>query len=295
MHMGTHRFTIIGALLLGLFSTAACSSKDEAAAREYPLQGQILAVTPDAKEANIRHDEIKGFMPAMTMPYKAREPEFEGLAPGDLISATLVVLSNDAYLKGVKKTGTAPLAAPPEEKPAASSGFELLKEGAPIPSTSFVDQDGRKKELPRDFLGKTVALTFSYTRCPMPTFCPLMDRNFATMQEKLKGNGGVNAHLVTVSIDPQYDTPAVLKKHAARLEADPRLWTFLTGDRDEIDKFASRFGLSLVRSVTDQTDITHTLRTVLIDRQGNLVKTLTGNEWKPDSVVADLQALAAAD
>jgi protein SCO1/2 len=292
--MRTHRF-IIGAVVLGLLTTAACGSKEEGAAREYSLHGQILAVTPDAKEANIKHDEIKGFMPAMTMPYKAREPEFKGLAPGDLISATLVVLSNDAYLKGVKKTGEAPLEKAPEEKPAASSGFELLKQGAAIPSTSFVDQNGQKKELPRDFLGKTVALTFSYTRCPMPTFCPLMDRNFATMQEELKGNAGLNAHLVTVSIDPTFDTPAVLKKHAERLKADPQLWTFLTGDRDEIDKFASRFGLSLVRSVTDQSDITHTLRTVIIDRQGNLVKTLTGNEWKPGDVVADMQALVAAD
>jgi protein SCO1/2 len=294
MIMWTHRF-IIGAVLLGLFGSAACGSTEEAARREYPLQGQILAVTPDAKEANIKHDEIKGFMPAMTMPYKAREPEFKGLAPGDLISATLVVLSNDAYLKGVKKTGEAPLEKPPEEKPAASSGFELLKQGAPIPSTWFVDQDGRKKELPRDFLGKAVALTFSYTRCPMPAFCPLMDRNFATMQENLKGDGGANVHLVTVSIDPRFDTPVVLKKHAERLKADPGLWTFLTGDRDEIDRFASRFGLSLVRSVTDQSDITHTLRTVIIDREGKLVKTLTGNEWKPGDVVADMKALAAAD
>jgi protein SCO1 len=285
----------IGAVLLCLLTTVACGSKEEPAPREYALRGQILAVTPDAKEANIKHDEIKGFMPAMTMPYKTREPEFKDLVPGDLISATLVILSNDAYLKAVKKTGEAPLDKPPEEQPAASSGFELLKPGVPIPSTSFVDQEGRKKELPRDFLGKTVALTFSYTRCPMPTFCPLMDRNFATMQETLRADDGLNAHLLTVSIDPGFDTPAVLKKHAERLKADPRLWTFLTGDRDEIDKFASRFGLSLVRSLTDQTDITHTLRTVVIDRQGNLVKTLTGNDWKPADLVADLQALVAAD
>jgi protein SCO1/2 len=235
-------------------------------------------------------------MPAMTMPYKVRDTkELSGLKAGDLISARLVVLSNDAYLEAVKKLGEAPLDKPPEERPAASSGFELLKDGQPVPDMPFVDQNGRKVELPRSFRGKTIALTFTYTRCPMPTFCPLMDRNFAVMQEKLKADPAFKTQLVTISIDPKSDTPAVLKEHARKLGADPTLWTFLTGDRDDIDKFASRFGLSVTRGLTDQSDITHTLRTVIIGPAGNLVKTYIGNEWNPDKVVADMKALAGAD
>src|SRR5262245_22063284 len=129
--MWTYRILTV-TILVGSTGWTACRTK-EPPAREYMLQGQILAVTADKKEANIKHDDIKGFMPAMTMIYKAREAkEFEGLKTGDLIKATLVVLSNDAYLKSVIKIGEAPIENPPEDKPSsAASGFELLKAGEP--------------------------------------------------------------------------------------------------------------------------------------------------------------------
>jgi protein SCO1/2 len=276
-------------------SAVACGSK-QPDSREYQLQGQVLTLNADHTEANIKHEDIKDFMPAMTMPYKVRDAkQYEGLVPGDLINAKLVVLSNDAYLTDVKKVGNAPLEKMPEDKTVASSGFELLKDGAHIPDEfTFVDQDGKKVNL-QSFHGKAVALTFTYTSCPMPTFCPLMDRNFATMQEKIKADPAFKGHLISVSIDPLTDTPPVLKKHAAKLGADPEVWTFLTGDRDDIDKFAARFGLTTTRAENDQRDITHTLRTVIIDRKGNLVKTFVGNEWKPDQVFADMQVLVGID
>jgi protein SCO1/2 len=283
-------------LAISLAVLPGCTGGDEDA-REYQLQGQILAVTPDHKEANVKHEEIKGFMPAMTMPYKVRDAkEFERLAAGDLITATLVVVSNDAYLKDVKKTGNAPVEKPPEEQPmTASSGFELLKEGQPIPTMTFIDQDGNKIDFRRHFEGKALALTFTYTSCPMPTFCPLMDRNFAAMQERLEADPAFKGHLVTVSIDPLTDKPPVLKKHAAKVGAHPQTWTFLTGDRDEIDKFAMRLGLSAQRAMENQKDITHTLRTAIVDRQGNLVKVFVGNEWTPDQVLADMKFLVGVD
>ena len=292
--MGMHRLLCL-ALAASIAVLPGCTSKDEDA-REYPLQGQILSVTPDHKEANVKHEEIKGFMPAMTMPYKVRDAkEFDGLVPGDLIQATLVVVSNDAYLKGVKKTGNAPVEKPPEEQPTASSGFELLKDGQAIPTSPFVDQNGKKIDFRSHFEGKALALTFTYTSCPMPTFCPLMDRNFVAMQEKLEADPAFKGHLVTVSIDPLNDRPAVLKKHAAKVGANPQTWTFLTGDRDDIDKFAARFGLSTTRAMNDPRDITHNLRTAIIDRQGNLVKVFTGNEWTPDQVLADMKVLVGVD
>jgi protein SCO1/2 len=282
-------------LAMSVWILPGCGSP-ESDSREYALQGQILSVTADRKEANVKHDEIKGFMPAMTMPYKVREArEFEDVAPGDLISATLVVVSNDAYLKDVKKTGSAPLEKAPAVTEVASSGFELLKDGQPVPTSAFIDQDGRKVDFRRAFEGKAVALTFTYTACPMPTFCPLMDRNFVAMQEKLEADPAFKGHLVTVSIDPLNDKPAVLKKHAVKLGANPKTWTFLTGNRDDIDQFAARFGLSAARAMTDQKDITHNLRTAIIDRQGNLVKVFTGNEWTPDQVLADMKVLVGVD
>ena len=142
-------------------------------------------------------------------------------------------------------------------------------------------------------------MTFIYTRCPMPTFCPLMDKNFAKLQEKLKADRELNVRLVTVSIDPETDKPPVLKQHAKELNADPKIWTFFTGDLNTIDTFAGRFGLSITRSLDPNdrniVNITHNLRTVILDRQGNLVKSYTGNEWTPEQVLADVKVLVGVD
>jgi protein SCO1/2 len=287
-------------MFVGLLATicVACGSGGSSDRREYKLQGQILAFSSDRKEANIKHEDIAGFMPAMTMPYHVRDAkEFDSIQAGDLINATLVVVTNDAYLKDVKKVGTAPLETAPGATPAPGSpGANLLKEGEPVPHTAFLDQDGKKRTI-GDFLGQAVVLTFIYTRCPMPSFCPLMDRNFAKLQDKLKADPDLNVHLVTVSFDPETDTPPVLKKHAEELGANPKVWTFFTGELDDVDTFAGRFGVSITRALDEQkqVNITHNLRTAIIDRQGNLVKTYTGNEWTPEQVMTDIKVLVGVD
>jgi protein SCO1/2 len=272
--------------LLSSFGATACThSSDE---RHFTLQGQVLNIAPDHREATIKHEEIKGLMPAMTMPYKVKDATLlNGLAPGDLITARLVVVPNDAYLVAVTKVGTAPLEASPTDAPVTTPTIDLLKPGDSVPNATFVDQDGRKRAFD-SLKGRTVVLTFIYTRCPMPTFCPLMDRNFASIQRKLKAEepeAERRVHLVSISFDPATDTPPVLKKHAKTLEADPKIWTFLTGDRDEIDQFASRFGVTVARAAYDERDITHNLRTAIIDPSGKVVKIYSGNEWTPDDVL----------
>ena len=284
-------------LLLLLLAAGACSRGASGDRREYTLQGQVLSIQPDQKQAVIRHEEIKGFMPAMTMPYYVEDPkEYEGVAPGDLITATLVVEPTKAYLQQVKKVGNAPLAVTDGgSAPPAASGFELIKTGAPVPNQTFVNQDGKSVSL-ADYRGDALIVTFMYTACPMPTMCPMMDRNFAKIQAKLKEqNNLLKAHLLSVSFDPQVDTPPVLKKHADSLSADSRLWSFVTGDRDEIDKWASGFGVSISRAMNDPRDITHNLRTAILDRQGNLVQVYNGNEWTPEQVLADVRVMVGVD
>ena len=278
------------ALLVG-----ACGGASDSL--EYPLKGQVLSLTPDRKEASIKHEDIPGFMSAMTMPYHVQDAkEFEGLVPGDLITATLVVISNDAYLKGVVKVGHASIEIPQADSaPTASSGFELLAIGQPVPEARFINQDGRPVTL-ESLNGSAVVVTFIYTACPIPTFCPLMDRHFAAIQAKLKSQGNdLRVHLLSVSFDPLNDTPAVLKAHARTLGADPALWTFVTGDRDDIDQWASRFGVSVSRAMNDQRDITHNLRTVILNRQGHLVQTYMGNEWTPEQILVDVRAMVGVD
>jgi protein SCO1/2 len=286
------RFHIV--FIVALAAGAASCSKS-ADRRTYTLQGQVLSLETPRKQLTIKHEDIKGLMPAMTMPYDVKDDRLlSGLSPGDLINATLVIGTNEAYLTTIRKVGEAPLEKPPAETtvtPGASSGFELLKPGERVPKGAFVDQDGRKRSF-ESFKGSPVVLTFIYTRCPLATFCPLMDRHFVAIQKSLKDDAAPGSvRLVTVSFDPAYDTPPVLKKHARELNADLTRWTFLTGDRDEIDRFAMRFGVSIARAMDDPRDITHTLRTAIVDADGRLVKIYTGNDWTPEQVLADLKTV----
>jgi len=266
----------------------------------YPIHGQVQSITQDRQEATVKHGEIQGLMPAMTMPYRFKaKSELDALKPGDVIDGTLVIVSNDAFLTGVKKTGEAPIEKPPAETLVTGSTLDkavaLLQPGDTIPDGAFVNQNGRKQTL-KDFRGSTVVLTFIYTRCPLPTFCPMMDRHFATIQEHLKADASLkHVHLVTVSFDPVRDTPAVLRAHAKELGADLRRWTFLTGDVKAIDNFAGRFGVYVVRNPNDERDITHNLRTAIIGPDGTVKKIYTGNEWTPDDILADLKPVANAD
>jgi protein SCO1 len=271
---------------------AACGGT-KSSERTFPVEGQIIAITPDRGEATIKHGEIKGLMPAMTMPYRFKEKaDLDAVKPGDIVDGTLVIVENDAYLTKVKRIGEAPIEqAPPETtvSTAASSGLDLLKPGDPVPDSAFVDQDGKKKTF-RAFRGSRVVLTFIYTKCPIPTFCPMMDRHFVTLQEHFQDDPALkDVHLVTVSFDPAVDTPAVLKQHARELKADFARWTFLTGDRDDIDRFATRFGMSVARAPNDARDITHNLRTAVISAEGKLVKMYTGNQWTPKDILEDLK------
>jgi protein SCO1/2 len=279
---------------LFLFATVAlsdaCANKTDE--RSYTLQGQVLSIDVAHKSVTVKHEEIKGFMPAMTMPYEVQDAKtLNAIAPGDLINATLVVFANGAHLTAVNKVGSAPLEEPLPDAPmpTASSGFELLKPGEAVPNANFLDQDGNKRAF-ADFKGSRVVMTFIYTECPMPTFCPLLDRRFAAMQKPLAENAATqDVRLVSVSFDPATDTPPVLKAHARRLNADPERWTFLTGDRDDVDRFAARFGVQVSRALNDARDITHNLRTVIIDKDGKLLKVYTGNDWTPEQILGDLK------
>ncbi len=287
------RACFVLSLCLTLASAACSKAPDQ---RSFTLQGQVQSLDAPRKTVVVKHEEIKNFMPAMTMPYEVEEAKLlDGLAPGDLINAKLIVFSNGAHLAEIRKVGTAPLEKPPAEapNPAASSGFELIRPGQPAPDARFVDQDGKARQFAA-FKGAPVVMTFIYTKCPLPTFCPLMDRHFVTLQKMLKADPALNpVRLVTVSFDPLTDTPAVLKKHANSLDADLTRWTFLTGDRDDVDQFAARFGVSVSRAMNDARDIAHNLRTAIIGADGTLIKVYTGNDWSPEQVLADLKNLAS--
>jgi protein SCO1/2 len=274
-------------LLAALAGAAACSRAPEA--RQYQVRGQILGVDPARQEVLVDHEDIPGFMPAMTMTYRVEDPALlEGKTPGDLITATLVVEDVGGYLSTLTTTGRAPLTSTATGP--AITDADLLKEGDVVPDHSLVDQSGAARPM-GSLRGHRVALTFTYTRCPMPDFCPLMDRQFAQVQAELRTTPELaDVRLVSATLDPDFDTPAVLAQHAKTLGADPRTWYFVTGARDEALAFAKRFGV-VTEPGEPGTPVVHNLRTAVIDAEGRLVKTYSGSAWSPAELVADLKAI----
>jgi protein SCO1/2 len=268
---------------------AACNRAADAPAREYQLHGQILAVRPERSEVVIKHQDIKGFMPGMTMPFTVKDGALlQGKGPGDLVTATLVVGEVGAHLRTLDKTGHAAL-----DTPAPPPPPDIREPGDTLTDTTFVDQNGSPASLSA-YRGHRVAMTFIYTRCPLPEFCPLMDRNFAAVQKTIASTPALaDVRLVTVTLDPAFDTPAVLKPYAVRRGADPAIWSFLTGDPAEVNRFGSQLGIYVEHNPQSAIDITHNLRTVVIDPDGRLVKVHNGNSWTPSELVADLSAVPA--
>lgn len=267
---------------------AACSQQPPA--RQYELKGQILGIDTARNEVLIRHGAITGFMPAMTMPFPVKDAGLlSGKEPGDLVTATLVVTDLSAHLSSLTRTGHAPIEAPPP----TPEGPRVLVPGEPVADAPLVDQQGKPHPFSA-FKGHRVAVTFIYTRCPLPEFCPLMDRHFAAIQKQLDGAQDLrDVRLVSVTLDPEFDTPAVLSGHAERLKADQNVWTFLTGKPADVAAFAQQFGIFTERDLGTGANLTHNLRTAVVGVDGRLASVHSGNDWTPADLVADLKATPA--
>ena len=275
-----------------LLAAVSCSRAPEAP--RYQLVGQVLAVRPETSEILVRHEDIKGFMPAMTMPYRVKDAALlKDRAAGDLITATLTVEPELAWLSAITKTGTAPL---PEDAPTkipAAAGVQLLKPGDVVPATPLVDQEDKPLALP-DWRGSAMVITFIYTRCPLPQFCPLMDRRFAEIQAMAAADPALKGkvRLLSISFDPATDRAAVLRAHATKAGADPAVWRFATAEESVVDRLAATFGVNVIRE-KDGT-ITHNLRTAVVDANGRIVSVHDSNAWSAASIVDELKTAVLA-
>lgn len=284
----TARRAVVTVALIAL--VASCGHP--APTRRYPLTGLVLAVHPERQALTIKHEDIIGYMPAMTMSYPVARPDLlVGRVPGELIAATLEVDASEGRIVEIRHTGSAPL---PQNSNEVALGSGVLGPGDRVPDADLVDQDGHQRAF-AEWRGTPVVVTFIYTRCPLPNFCPLMDRNFATLQRMLAGDAALagRAKLVSVTFDPDHDTPAVLKAHAAHLAADPAVWTFLTGERAVVDAFAAKFSVSVIRDPTNAGQITHSLSTAIIDATGRVRTIYPGSDWTPGQVLTELRATLA--
>lgn len=275
-------------ILAALLAAGACSHKD--APKRYPLQGQILGVNPAKQEITIKHGDIPGFMPAMTMIYFAGTPDvMKGREPGEMVTAVLEVKDSFGKLVEITHVGSAPLPADSNEVAMASGVLDM---GDPVPDAALIDQANHRRSL-SEWTGTPAVLTFIYTRCPLPDFCPLTNQNVATLQRRLADETVLHGRvkLITVTIDPAHDTPAVLAALAAKLKADLAVWTFLTGDVVTVERFAGKFGVAIIRDPNDASQITHNLRTTIIGADGRVAKIYSGNDWTPGAVLTDLRGL----
>ena len=275
-------------LIAGLvIAVASCSRAPET--RSYELTGQILVVKPETNEVLVKHEDIPGFMPAMTMPYAVNDPALlKGRAAGDLIKATLVVGQERAYLSAITKTGSGPLPEDARTTIPAAAGVRILQAGDSVPVTPLTDQDGQRVSL-KAFVGSALAVSFIYTRCPLPQFCPLVDRRFGEVQAlaardpSLKGK----VKLLSISFDPAFDRAEVLRAHATKVGADPNVWRFATAEEAIVDRLAAEFGINVIRE-KDGT-ITHNLRTAVIDPSGHVVSIVDNNAWTADELASALR------
>ena len=209
----------------------------------FQVKGVVEEIKPDGKTATIKHEEIPGYMAAMTMDFETRNTnELRGLAPGDAISFRMIVTEDDGWIDQVKRLNVSPAEPPTRGTFRRVRDVEPLAIGDALPEYRFTNQLGRTVNL-SDFKGQALAIDFIFTTCPFPTMCPRLSQNFAETERKLKALPGAptNWHLLTISFDPEKDTVAVLSDYAKRYNADPKRWSFLTGELiDKIGRASCR-------------------------------------------------------
>lgn len=279
--------TLLPALLAALAVCVACQDSP----KRYVLRGQVLAKSVSSGQLTVDGDYIPGFMPAMTMPYPVKDLQGLGqVEPGDRITADVVVETKDSYwLEHIAisdKSGRGSFA--------ATAPHELLP-GETVPDVSLVNQDGKTIHL-NQFKGKAVLLTFIYTRCPLPTFCPLISSEFAAIHKDLAGTPVEyqKTHLVSISLDPAYDTASVLRKYGLAYLQDDAAgfghWDFVSTSPADLRKLASAFGFEYY----DQNNqISHSMSTILLAPDGTVRQIWPGNEWKTSEVLTALKNAAS--
>jgi protein SCO1 len=282
MHPG---WRLLGAALW-FFVATGCERKPPASApppasrQVFEVRGVVKSADAKTGQAVIAHEEIPAYMPAMTMEFRAaRAEELAGFEPGDVVTFQLSVTDAESSIAGLRKVGRA---AVPED--AAPPG--LPSAGTPVPEVALLGDQGQAIRL-SDFKGRAIAVTFIFTRCPLPDFCPLMNRNLAVVERELAAlNASEKWHLLSVTIDPGHDTPARLAEYSKAYRADPARWTFATGDPAEIRKLGAFVGLAISG---EGAALQHNLRTLVVDREGRLRRVFSGNEWKAGALVEEMR------
>lgn len=264
-------------------------AQTDAGAKHYETRGVVRGFAPDRSSIDIEHENIPGFMPSMTMPFSPRnKKEIVDLKIGDSISFRMTVTEKDFWIDNLRKMSREDVhVGEPKQTPTVSAqSSPRLREGDEMPSFSLTDQNGKGISL-ETFRGRPFVVTFVFTRCPIPNFCPRMSNNFGELQSAIKNGRGklAQTRLLSITLDPEFDTPQVLKEYGAHLNCDPSVWLFATGDEKEIEALTRAFS---VYRQTEGGTISHGLATALINENAKIEKIWRGNTWSPDEVIKEV-------
>jgi len=258
-----------------------CSPKRQT----YEVKGVVKEVNVERKKVKIAHETIPGYMEAMTMQFDVKDnSDLKALQAGDPVSFRMVVLPDDGWIENLKKTDGPRTPVPTEGTMRRARYVEALGVGDPIPEYTFTNMLGQLVKL-SELKGRAIAFTFIFTRCPFPTFCPRLNTTFQDAQNRIKAmpEAPTNWTMLSITMDPDYDTVARLKDYAQRYKIDASHWQFVTGDLTDITAIGEQFGLQFWRPKPND-PISHNVRTVVIDATGRVQWITNENEYKADEL-----------
>jgi protein SCO1/2 len=276
---------------------AVAETTTPAGVKVFMVRGVVREIRPGGREVVIRHETIPGYMAAMTMPFTVKDPEeLAEVGPGDTVQFRLTVTEEDGWIDQVRVLQRAE---PEDPRPVVPEvrvvrQVDELEVGDELPDYPLVTESRRRIRL-NEFRGRALGLTFIYTRCPYPTFCPRQTRQFVEAAERLKARlPGPPArwHLLAISFDPAHDTPAVLRRYARQYGADLERLNFCTGEVIDLDAITEQFGMIVAR---DGEGFSHNVRTVVVGADGRIRRIFIGNEWTVDDFVAEMLKAAGAE
>jgi protein SCO1 len=290
----------LAALLSGCHSSkpqpAAGASSATSTQKTYSIRGKVIKA--DAGYVTLDGEDVPGFMEAMTMDYKLKDPNVASeLHPGDLITATIIADQdasgmNDYLLDKMVIIGQAR----PDYKPAVQ--YHVPTAGDAVPNFQLLNQSGRSIDL-QSFKGKVLLITFIYTRCPLADYCPRMSHNFADIDKALASDPALysQTHLLSISFDPAYDTPKVLRSYGGAYTGQYTRetfshWDFAAPSEKDLPAVTQFFNVGVTPG--DNKTLTHSLSTVLIGKDGKVVAWYPTNEWTPTEIVDAIKKAATA-
>lgn len=276
-------WSAVGVLCLAVTCAAAAD------AAEYTVRGMVTRVDVPSKTMIVSHERIEGLMDAMVMPFEVRAArELQGVTPGAVVEFTLSVTDRTSWASKVAVKRYESMEQDPRTarrlatmKRMAGLATTPLAIGAPVPDFSLIDQ-GEQPLRFASLAGKVVAMNFVYTRCALPQFCLRVTNNFGVLQKRFAAElRRGDLMLLTVTFDPERDTPAAMRAYAAQWKADPKVWKFLTGPVADVRRVSSVFGIDFF---PDEGLFNHSLRTAIVDRRGRLAASIEGNTYTPEQL-----------